>query len=527
MKYLKLFEAFESSALNNMVKFLKNKVSDNSINNFKKSLNRVQKYLDIPLSKIQDKDVKYLKRNLALKIKSDEKVSNKKELYCLKFWFSLEEGFLGYTGTGNFETKFDGKNKEHSQERLADFELDILKEKGIETGDLRPVKKLSDLKTGTIVVGVFSDYSGDLEHLDKAYIIEDDDHFYAIQNVSAGGNPSIDSSQWQQYGRFSWSLGTTEDPGSDHFKLHIWTESDRPLNIVSGEVKKEEPQDLDFNLPLDSELILSTWREDFSINSWKKIEQADFAIVVIVDDILKRDLVPVSVTKKQRAESKVGSTKFMTDEQIKYENIDRYFKKIISKFINIDTSEISNLENIILKNLCGKYALTSLYAGRPSFDYINGMSSRISGILKIEDVDSKKYEIERLIDRYKDLNDSANTANKKYIDCFNFIKNSNNEEIKEFFTIWQRISDKIYNYIKSEKIETLQDLRMCLTKLESIKSIMRSDELEFNRRMKNILGEFLYPRDFKSYIENYEFDKFSEDLVSIKYLEKFVDSILR
>ena len=104
MKYLKLFEAFESSVLTNTIKFISKKVKDDDVNIFKNQLNSLMKNLDIPISKINENDIEYLPTKKALKIENDGPVKNETGVYCIKYWFSLEKGYLGRTGVGNLKT---------------------------------------------------------------------------------------------------------------------------------------------------------------------------------------------------------------------------------------------------------------------------------------------------------------------------------------------------------------------------------------------------------------------------------------
>ena len=112
MKYLMLFEAFEANALSKMMTFLGKKVDNNSKGRFLDKLKRLISNFDIPIDKIVDKDVKYLNRNAAIKLKNEEDSESTfapthQHLYCLKFWFSVDEGFLGFTGTGNRTMDFN------------------------------------------------------------------------------------------------------------------------------------------------------------------------------------------------------------------------------------------------------------------------------------------------------------------------------------------------------------------------------------------------------------------------------------
>ena len=107
MRYLKLFEAFEAQALSKVIKFLTKKVGKNSSNTFKNKLKNIMDIYDIPLDKIKESNVKYLSKKQAIKIDSTEDVDNRFGIYCIKFWFSLENGYIGYTGVGNNKVDFE------------------------------------------------------------------------------------------------------------------------------------------------------------------------------------------------------------------------------------------------------------------------------------------------------------------------------------------------------------------------------------------------------------------------------------
>ena len=104
MKYLMLFEAFEANALSKMMVFLTKKTDSDSKERFRNKLKTLTTNLDIPIDKIKDSDVKYLNRSQALKLKNEKESDS---IYCLKFWFSIDEGYLGFTGTGNLTMNFN------------------------------------------------------------------------------------------------------------------------------------------------------------------------------------------------------------------------------------------------------------------------------------------------------------------------------------------------------------------------------------------------------------------------------------
>ena len=196
MKYLMLFEAFEANALSKMMAFLAKKTDSNSKEKFRDKLKTLITQLDIPIDKIKDSDIKYLNRNQALKLKSEKESDS---IYCLKFWFSMDEGFLGFTGTSNVTMDFNEyisgsrRRRNSSSDKNSPFtnrELDYIKNRlDIKEGSLEPVKNYENIRHGQLVIGIFSDDEDSLERLGVAKIWRDENQLYAIQDVTSGGSP--------------------------------------------------------------------------------------------------------------------------------------------------------------------------------------------------------------------------------------------------------------------------------------------------------------------------------------------------
>jgi hypothetical protein len=122
-------------------------------------------------------------------MKFDGELQNPWKIYCLKFWFSLESGYLGYTATSNKNYKYlvlkKGKNEPFNSD-----ELDYIKTKfDKKTGLLIPVKDYSSLRTGEKVIGCFASHH-DYDYISPATIIVENGKIYAIQNVAEGDTPN-------------------------------------------------------------------------------------------------------------------------------------------------------------------------------------------------------------------------------------------------------------------------------------------------------------------------------------------------
>ena len=538
MKYLMLFEAFEANALSKMMAFLAKKTDSNSKERFRDKLKTLITQLDIPIDKIKNENVKYLNRAQALKLKSEK---DSDSIYCLKFWFSIDEGYLGFTGTSNLTMDFNeyisGKrNSEGKNSPFANRELNYIKnDLDIKTGSLEPVKNYENLQHGQLVIGIFSDDEDNLQRLGVAKIWRNDNQLYAIQDVTSGGSPDndINGVSWRDWGYdYSWSLDSVYSPGSDHCKLHIYTPSNEPLHLVGDkkeveEVKVENP--FNYNLPVNRHYSLTEWGDtSWSIDGYKSVEKADFAIVLMVDDIIKSVETKVGDVRKSREESKEGATSLMSDSEIKEANIKRYLLGLISKMgITLDTSNLQNLQKLVIKAVCDEFAFISIYKERPDFDNLNQISRDIYNMMDVESESDKKYYLERATSYYQSLSSNSDDYKKNYVESLEVIKKSDNVQIKEFFDVAMRMGDKIKKYLLSQNIQSIEDLRMIIIKLRSIKTISRENEFNFSGFVKNILDEFHYKSDIEYYIREYGDRDISKELTRIKHLERYVDSLLR
>jgi hypothetical protein len=549
MKYLMLFEAFESNALSKMMKFLKSKVDGNSKDRFRDKLRTLINQLSIPIDKISDKDVKYLNRNQAIKLKNEQHINGDNGLYCLKFWFSLESGYLGFTGTGNktmdFKEYIEGNRRRRTSEKNEPFndrELNYIKnELDIKTGTLEPVKDYERIQHGQLVIGIFSDDEDNIDRLGLAKIWKENDTLFAIQNVASGGSPDndIDGQNWRDYRQenslftSSWSLDSTYSPGSDHKKLHIYTPSDEPIQILGVKEKEEEPKEIgspfDFNLPVNRYYNLSEWGDtSWSMDDYKSVERSDFAIVLMVDDVIKSVETKVADVKKSREESREGATQLMSNNQIKEANVKRYLQALVSKMgIKTDTSNLQNLQKLVLKVACNDFGFISIYLDRPAFDNLDSIIKSIFNIIKNENENDKKYYLDRSTEYYQYLNSASEEYKKSYSKSLDVIKKINNTQLNEFIDIIIRIGNKIKNYLLAQNIQSIEDLKMIIVKLKSIRTITREDEFKFDTICRNIINEFYDSSDVEYYCNQFGDRDITSDVTKAKHLERYVESLLR
>ena len=546
MKYIKLFEAFESNTISKVMKFINSKIGKNE---FRGSLLNVLRNYDIPIDKIKDSDVDYLNRAKALNVKNDNKVNNKFGIYCLKFWFSIDEGYIGYTAVGNdtfnYET-WKNRNKRSSIGKKFDTRaLDYIESNlGITTGEISVAKieDYSNFKTGDKVIGVFNEYY-ETSRITLATIwVDNYGQIYAIQGESSGGSPDRDTQEvngervsWRDFGRYSWNMGTLNSPADDHCYLHIYKESDKPLHYNDGEIledDKEKTNVLDFNLPVSRDGLIGNWSNSRSISSPEEIDKADFGVIFYLDNMLDPDKsefyeTPTDI-KKQRSEDREGATKLLSDNQIKDTNIARYMSKLISKMgIEKDVTDLKDLQKVVLKTLCGEFAFIALYSNRPRLNNITNFSNHIKDLILAKSDGDKEYYIERAIESFKSINSESVGYYKKYTDSKKeIIKNDYHIDI--FNKIYE-IGNYIYEYFRNIEINTLEDLRMVTFKMTSIIQLHNDRDFRVNDRILNIMSEFYDKGDVSYYCTRGRLsdDDVKETMKRLGHIERYIKSILK
>ena len=547
MRYIKLFEAFESNAISKVMKFINSRIGKNE---FKKSLIEVLKNYDIPIDKIKDSDVDYLNRAKALNVKNDSEVKNGFGIYCLKFWFSIDEGYIGYTSVGNDTFNYEnwknrskrssGDNKKFDTRALDYIESEL----NITTGEISVAKieDYSKFKTGDKVIGVFAEYY-EMDKITLATIwVDNYGQIYAIQNDSSGGSPDRDTQEvngervsWRDFGRYSWNMGTLNSPADDHCYLHIYKESDKSLHYKDGDIKKEETTKvnvLDFNLPVGRDGFIGNWSNTRSISSPEEIDKADFGVVFYLDNMLDPDKSefyerPTDI-KKQRIEDRKDATKLLSDSQIKDTNIARYMSKLISKMgIEKDITELKDLQKVVLKTLCGEFALIALYSNRPRLNNITNFSNHIRDLILSKGGDDKEYYIERAIEVFQTINTESTNFYKKYSDSKKeIIKNDYHIDI--FNKIYE-IGNYIYEYFRNIEINTLEDLRMVTFKLTSIINLHNDRDFRVHDRIINIMSELYDKSDVNYYCDKGKLsdDEEKESMKRLGHIERYIKSILK
>lgn len=552
MRYLKLYEAFVSRGISKTLDFLSKKVSKYDSERFLNDLKTFMTKVDYPIDKLSDEFIKYLPSKKALELKSDNLVTNESGIWALKYWFSLEDGYLGYTSTGNLrdydiyvgKRTVRGKSTTiRSEERFSPRELEIIKEEITETGEIWCVTDYSKLKTGDVVIGL-------IDHkltFAQIYVDQEDNYrTYAIQDVADGSVP--DNQDWRNYRRFgnrSWWLWDLNEMGYDHSKLHFFRPSSAPLTYISNPFKKDDSDEtqktenpMNWNLPLDRGFTQVEWyKTSYSIESPDKVERADFALVLMYDDLLNPEndtpeYVPVSDIKKSREESKSGAVALMSDSEIKKLNYNNYVKKMIGVYgISLDSNqqELVSLQRIFNSFLCGQYILFSITTNYPNMSNVTDFERRVRQLVVSEEADAQ-LNFDRVRRQFEQNKEESKKYNLRFAGSYSRILKEGNEETIRIFTKLLSVSKNMYNSINSKNITTLDDLRILKSKLSSIREFMQDTHEDFSKGMKVIIENSHYNDSDVSrgieYMNDENRVKLDSDIKTIELVEKYVNQIL-
>ena len=315
MKYLKLYEAFESNILSKTLKYL----SKGSKDSFLKEVKQICDEMDFPYSKLSDEYFEYLPFNNALK-----KIDGSNKIY--KFWLNSDGDLINTTLT-------DGeilKQKYTSGDSIGE-DNDYVGVGKIYTR----YGELDELEDRSKIIILFR---GDSKP-SLATLLEDDGEYFAIHDNRSfdGGTPEDhDFDEWSEYGEYSWSLR-----GTDFAKIQLATHKD---NVVE-EVKEGEIDYYLYNKKYKPE-----HKKDGNPSSRKFLDGSEFAILFNTSKIGPFQL--KSKTQSIRKEIKSGAQALRDPEDIKKSNLERRLMEIAKKEFNINTfNELFN------KILFDKYIL--------------------------------------------------------------------------------------------------------------------------------------------------------------------------
>ena len=540
MKYIKLYEAFESQVITNTLKFLTKKIGQDTANYFSNDIKRLMNQYNIPISRIKEDDLQYLRTSKAIKVKSNEPVNNNYDIYCIKYWFSLEKGFLGKTATGNLttpyvrlENDYSDKNKKFSEDQFNYIKDDL----GITKGKLSSVLNYRDLKTGDDVLAIFGGYSNSTKvSVGKVFIDTQNYNTIFVYNNDRNDGVNVygDQPTFAQDYQYTWRLGRDNENNGDiitdgdHFRLHLYIKDNRQLRYENKTIKSKHKANLaDFNKPLNNSGYIIDWTIHNQNIIENAIEKSDFAIIVYMDKLLS--LPSRNVIQSSRRDARKGAVALMSDYDIKQININNYTTKLVAKYgLHKDAEDFSKLNKVVNSIMCNKFIMFNLYLDK-TMGSLNNLINQLYNLVN-EDESDKEYYFNNVLSVFKNSRDRSTDINQLYKSNLNIIFTSGDENLITIIKRLLNLGEKINKYIESVDIENIHDIIMIKYKLKTIESFILDGKHKLSTPYNDVLNSFDESNKSMNRYVGYcdgATDEFVYSMERLDIIEKFVNSLLK
>ena len=560
LKYISLFEAFESNLLSNIFKM----VNPSQKDKFKSVLENICGKLNFPMSSLSDDLFIYedtFDEALELTVsKGDEPCDNesdtipgekcsgitddketigtimrtwgrgRRRVKCdvchgsgikpkkthqikyIKFWFNVDGKYILTTGT-------DGKERPQSSSyeggTLDDDINNYEVEKDVPWNELRNYKNGDRFK--------FSDGSGIGTGV-AILFIDSDGKTYMIQNFASGSTPDY-SDDWRSSARFSWVVTSPGDvSGTLSLLKHKYEVDDD---------QKKQTDWYAFNGLIDlgnSTLSISSAR-----NMKELLKGAHYAIALDYVKMKEKmsSLKDTKVTKTQRAESRKGAAALIPASEIKSENVGRYMK-LISRSIKV-TEDINSIKTLFLRVLgityAGHYILENLHIDKlkNTFDEIINLVN--ADTIAPQNDSFKKDALNHLADSMEYImrqTQEYNTNIAKNLDTLIANCKSQPERYTQRIKIVMKfieLNKVLINFINRKKLNSIFDAQKLLEEIEGIRKVYRNSKLFRKAFSASDVNYYLKNSDSRSSMSNLNYIDESEAPDIVKNLDELIKYI--
>jgi hypothetical protein len=477
------------------------------------------KKYDFPLSTLSDKEIDYLPVNKALLIGKGEEAMNPSEIYAIKYWFSIEKGYLCQTGVGNKEVKF-------GESELNSNHLDYLTREYNLTGLIVPCS-FDSLQSGDNAVMVCSEYfNGRNTELvyGEIYYDEEDNNFYFFNNGNGDGSTPDSGFMLDGY-RYAWSLGAPGRENSDHTMIHKIIVDNKPLRFNNDDIKEEPSESVwDFNLPLKNNppIELETWQGKYN-ETLKLAKEANFAIVLYLDDVLVKDISKEEISK-ERKDIRKDALALMSNEDIKKANVKRYLEKLFYTLgIQKDKQELKNLNSVVKSTILGEYFLMLNYDS----SFISRLTDFIRALYKLMSKEDEEYYFSSLVDMFKKIKKRRLDQSTLYARNIKYIKSlkvDNSDKVDEVLKRVLKIGKSVSNYFNNKEVNSIEDLKSVQLQLRMILDLSQDDIFFLSGFMSNLLAVLDENASdvTRRIIRTYSDEDYEKDLKKLEKLETII-----
>lgn len=531
LKYIKLFEAFDSIKLSKTLGF----INKDSRKKFSDDVKKICSRSDFPLSKINDDVFEYLPFKRALEysfdvedvpctatsvgIFSDKGIAGEKcekgkikrswgagrvrivdcencggtgieprkpDLKIIKFWFNSDGEYVGKTGVDGVvrgsSANVIGKKDQYStdiEDYIVGKELSLDEVKALTKGT--PI--LVDFPTGQL--------SYDFRSKNKpvvATFYKDNNSCWGIQDeLGTYDNPN---GRWKQYGRYGLRLTSSQsnwNPGQQRYTK---------INLLTPKAPREDFDPYTVNIPIEFDRYEGLINKRYS-ELKPLLKNAEFALVLDLSKLKSMDVTKRSETREEREQIKKGATALLKPEDIKKANIKRYFDELVNRSkLKGDLDDLKNLNKLMLKLLGSQNILFFLVDNTQTdgLREINTIGNKIYRLVKViegsgEGIPGKVEDVNGDIKR--EISD-ANSYSRRVKTNLESIKTNLLEGIPSpndiiLFENVMTLNNLLYKYVSNYKIDNLFDYEILLQELYAIRHVLYSERYGLYR-LRDFMG---------------------------------------
>lgn len=492
LKYLKLFEAFESEKLTKTLGYINQESREKLINTLKK----VCKTLDFPVSELKDSFFQYLPYQKALDLqytrvsKPCEQTSvaefepgvgidgercqsgkikrlwggririvdcpkcggtgvepQKSQVKLLKFWFTKEGEMTATTGVDSISVPSLEKINKISF-NINDYNIGA------------PVSRTQryELIHGDFVLAQLRSRGGEI----MCYVYRQREDIYLLQNEYDGGEPS--GHVWKDIAPLSWEITNW-----DLVSLKKTTPKVRP---------KVEPEidPLSFNKEVFFNYrgmnIVNNTREEVK----KNLSGAHFGLILDLDKLKQNPFKTGTEIQDERTDLRKGSLKLLKDSEIKALNIERYMQEIAKRSDII--SDINKLPKVISRLIGGKNIFLLMFDNSYFTRDLSKLAKSYEQALSEEPEENyyKKELSEFITQKYKDTSRLSQLIDTNLSYLKNYCEQNKSEKYYlEILTGLEKISQNMYQKLLQMTFDSVEDIEILKVKLDSLRLLARTE----------------------------------------------------
>ena len=496
MRYLKLFEAFESSLLSSTLKF----IDKSQIKDFKNILSIICSLYDMPMSNLRDDMFEYLAFDKAMLVnkkviasdcnkESDwikgefckngrvkrswgngvrtidcnycngsGKESPKYDISKVKFWFDLDGKIVKTTISDGTIKRIETLTGEFSR-NLSDYEqLDMITE----------YDKFSLLSDSYIYIGSIGAINNII-----AYIHKDGMMQYIFQDAHNGGGSMDIVNNISTH-----SLVISSNIFNSYFKTN---ESTGCILLKPNSNKNIEISAIPLN---DKEVSITRYGlTSRGFISKSSLKDAHFSIILDIDKLSGSEYTKKSEILDIRKNSKKDAYSLISNDDIKKTNIERYISEIIKKSSIDADSSVKNIKSITMRVLGGVHVLYFIIEHNKLSD-ISRISNYLYDIITKDSDNDLDYNINRINSYISSSMTSTRNSlvvfNKTELEMLKLAESRDDDNVIDIHNSIKKLSKFIYDIIKNRDIKTIEDMEILVNDLEYIRNLCHGNRISLH-----------------------------------------------